>query len=238
MIYILNGIKEAFQLILSFDYEIYSIVLMSIYVSFTSTVLSTLIGVPLGLVTGIKKFKYKNLLSRIYFTSMGLPPVIVGLVTILVISRNGPLGSLNLVYTPTAMIIAQTLLVTPIVTGIIFSNSKDKGLEIMNICKTLGAGRIETFKLLLKEMKPLILVAVITGFGRAISEVGAVMIVGGNIKDHTRVMTTFITMNNSMGEYSMSIAMGIILLSISFFTNSILFKRSMGDSNENNYKRY
>lgn len=238
MLYIITGFKEALKLIFSFNYEIYSIVFLSIYVSFTSTIISAFIGIPLGIFTGISKFKGKNLLSKIYFTLMGLPPVIVGLITILIISRNGPLGTLKLVYTPIAMIIAQTLLVTPIITGIIFTNSKDKGLEIINICKTLGANKIHTFRLLLKELKPLIFVAVITGFGRAISEVGAVMIVGGNIKGHTRVMTTFITMSNSMGNYSMSIAMGIILLTISFLTNSLLFKRTIGDSNENTYTKY
>jgi len=238
MDYIIEGVIGAFKLILSLDKEIYSIVLLSIYVSFASTVISSIIGVPLGLITGIKEFRGKRLLSKIYYTFMGLPPVVVGLVTVLIISRSGPLGSVGLIYTPTAMIIAQSLLVTPIITGIIFTNSKDTGLEIINICKTLGANKRHTFFKLIKELKPLILVATVTGFGRAISEVGAVMIVGGNIKGHTRVMTTFIAMSNSMGNYDTSIAMGIILLTISFAANSFLYNRTMGDSNGYKIKKY
>src|SRR6056297_51714 len=216
MDYIIEGIIGAFKLILSLDKEIYSIVLLSIYVSFASTVISSIVGVPLGLFTGIKEFKGKMLLSKIYFTFMGLPPVVVGLVTVLIISRSGPLGSV----------------------GIIFTNSKDIGLEIINICKTLGANKRHTFFKLIKELKTLILVATVTGFGRAISEVGAVMIVGGNIKGHTRVMTTFIAMSNSMGNYDTSIAMGIILLTISFVSNSFLFNRTMGDSNGYKIRKY
>jgi len=238
MEYILEGVEGAFKLIFSFDREIYSIVLLSIYVSFASTIISAFIGVPLGLLTGIKDFRGKIILSKIYYTAMGLPPVVVGLVTVLIISRSGPLGSVGLIYTPTAMIIAQSLLVTPIVTGIVFTNSKDTGREIIEICKTLGANRKHTFVKLIKELKPLILVATVTGFGRAISEVGAVMIVGGNIKGHTRVMTTFIAMSNSMGNYDTSIAMGIILLTISFISNSFLYNRTMGGNNGYKIRRY
>jgi len=238
MDYIIEGIIGAVKLILSFDKEIYSIVLLSIYVSFAFNVIFSFKSNPLGLFTSINEFKGKQLLSKIYYTFMGLPPVVVGLVTILIISRSGPLGSVGLIYTPTAMIIAQSLLVTPIITGIIFTNSKDTGIEIINICKTLGANKKHTFIKLIKELKPLILVATVTGFGRAISEVGAVMIVGGNIKGHTRVMTTFIAMSNSMGNYDMSIAMGIILLTISFAANSFLYNRTMGDSNGYKIKKY
>ncbi len=127
------------------------------------------------------------------------------------------------------MIIAQTLLVTPIITGVIFNNSRDKGNEVKKICMTLGGSKIDTLIVLIKEMRINILVALVSGFGRATSEVGAVMIVGGNIKGHTRVMTTFIAMNHSMGKYSTSIAMGLVLLGISFLVNSILYSNIAGD---------
>ena len=224
MEYILEGVEGAFKLIFSFDREIYSIVLLSIYVSFASTIISAFIGVPLGLLTGIKEFRGKTILSKIYYTAMGLPPVVVGLVTVLIISRSGPLGSVGLIYTPTAMIIAQSLLVTPIITGIVFTNSKDTGREIIEICKTLGANRKHTFIKLIKELKPLILVSTVTGFGRA--------------KGHTRVMTTFIAMSNSMGNYDTSIAMGIILLTISFISNSFLYNRTMGGNNGYKIRKY
>lgn len=227
--YIFDGIIEAFKLLISFDREVYSIIFLSIYVSLTSTLISSFIGIPLGFLIGLKKFRFKRICARFLYTFMSLPPVVVGLVVAIIISRRGPLGHLSLLFTPAAMIIAQTLLVTPIITGILFNNSKDQGHLIKQICKTLGGNRWDTLILLIKEMRINILIAVVTGFGRAISEVGAVMIVGGNIKGHTRVMTSFIAMNHSMGNYSISIAMGLVLLMISFITNSILYKYVVGD---------
>jgi tungstate transport system permease protein len=227
--YLLNGFIEAFKLLISLDKEIYSIILLSIYVSFSSTLYASILGIPLGFIIGLKNLKFKKTITRILYTFMGLPPVIIGLIVAVIISRRGPLGSLELLFTPTAMIIAQTILVVPIITGIVFNSSKEQGLNIKNVCKTLGGNKYDTFILLLKEMKFSILIAIVTGFGRAISEVGAVMIVGGNIKDHTRVMTSFIAMNNSMGNYSTSIAMGIVLLGISFLTNTILYNFIQGE---------
>jgi tungstate transport system permease protein len=225
--YIITGVKEAFGLLLSFDTETYKIILLSIFVSLSSTILSSLIAVPMGLLLAVKEFKFKKLVTRILYTFMSLPPVVVGLVVSLFLSRRGPLGDLELMFTPTAMIIAQTILVIPIITGIIFNNFKEKAWEIIDVSKTLGACKIDIFKLLIKEMRVYVLIALVTGFGRAISEVGAVMIVGGNIKGHTRVMTSFIAMNNSMGNYSQSIAMGLVLLILSFITNSILYMFGM-----------
>ncbi|MCG8538565.1 MAG: ABC transporter permease [Clostridia bacterium] len=229
MEHIIDGFIEGIKLLLSFEGEVYSIIILSLYVSLTSTLISSLIGIPLGIFLGLKKFRFKRLLTRFLYTFMSLPPVVVGLTVAVIISRRGPLGHLRLLFTPGAMIIAQTLLVTPIITGIIFNNSKEQGEVIRQICKTLGGNRLDTLMLLIKEMRINILIGVVTGFGRAISEVGAVMIVGGNIKGHTRVMTSFIAMNNSMGNYSTSIAMGLVLLAISFMTNSILYKYIVGD---------
>ncbi|SHJ63159.1 ABC transporter permease [Paramaledivibacter caminithermalis] len=227
--YIFDGIIKAFKLLIFFDKEVYSIIFLSIFISLTSTLISSFIGIPLGFLIGLKKFRFKRIVARLLYTFMSLPPVVVGLVVAIIISRRGPLGHLRLLFTPAAMIIAQTLLVTPIITGIIFNNSKEQGHQIKQICKTLGGNRWDTLILLIKEMRINILIAVVTGFGRAISEVGAVMIVGGNIKGHTRVMTSFIAMNHSMGNYSTSIAMGLVLLIISFITNSILYKYVTGD---------
>ncbi|MEG1618555.1 MAG: ABC transporter permease [Eubacterium sp.] len=233
MAYILNGFIEAFKLILSGNSEIYQIVFLSLYVSFSSTFYSTLMGIPLGILLGIKQFRGKKAISRLLYTFMSFPPVIIGLFTSLILARSGPFGDLKLMYTPTAMIIAQIVLVTPVITGIIFNDATSNGQEVVTIGKTLGASEKDILFLLIRELKATIMIALVTGFGRAISEVGAVMIVGGNIKNHTRVMTTFIAMNNNMGEYAISIAMGIILLVISFLTNSILYKYMVGDSNAN-----
>lgn len=223
MDYIYEGIQEAFHLLISFDKEIYDIISLSILISITATSISSVIALPFGLFLALKKFRFKKLITRILYTCMSLPPVVVGLVTAIIFSRKGPLGYLELLYTPTVMIIAQTILVTPIMAGIILNSVKEQGNEITNICKTLGGNRWNSFILLLTEMRIHILIAVVTGFGRAVSEVGAVMLVGGNIRGYTRVMTTFIAMNNSMGNYSKSIAMGIVLLLISFIINSILY---------------
>ncbi len=233
MDYILNGFVEAFRLIFSFDPEIIQIVFLSLYVSFSSTLYATLIGIPLGILLGINDFKGKQIVSRLLYTFMSFPPVIIGLFTALFLARSGPFGELQLMYTPTAMIIAQTILVTPVITGIIFNQAGTSGYEVVQTGKTLGAQKWNILILLILELKSVIMIALVTGFGRAISEVGAVMIVGGNIRGFTRVMTTFIAMNNNMGQYSVSIAMGIILMTISFITNSVLYHYAMGGQSEN-----
>ncbi len=233
MDYILNGFVEAFRLIFSFDPEIIQIVFLSLYVSFSSTLYATLIGIPLGILLGINDFKGKRIVSRLLYTFMSFPPVIIGLFTALFLARSGPFGELQLMYTPTAMIIAQTILVTPVITGIIFNQAGTSGYEVVQTGKTLGAQKWNILILLILELKSVIMIALVTGFGRAISEVGAVMIVGGNIRGFTRVMTTFIAMNNNMGQYSVSIAMGIILMTISFITNSVLYHYAMGGQSEN-----
>lgn len=223
MDYVLDGVKEAVKLLLSFDREVYQIILLTIFVSSTSTVLASLITVPAGIFLGLKSFKGKKLFTRILYTFMSIPSVIVGLVVAIILSRRGPLGFLNLLYTPTAMIIAQTLLVTPLILGLTYNLSKFRGKEIEKLGITLGANRIDILILIIRELKVDILLNVITGFSRAISEVGTVMIVGGNIKGYTRVITTSIAMFNSMGDYSKAIALGIVLLIISFLANNIIY---------------
>ncbi|MBF4692910.1 ABC transporter permease [Fusibacter ferrireducens] len=229
MSFITEGFKEALALLLSFDREVYTIIGLSVGLSLTSTLLAAIMGIPFGLYFGLKTFRLKKVLTRLLYTAMSLPPVVVGLLVAILFSRKGPLGSFGLMFTPTAMIIAQVILVTPIIMGIIFNASKEKGRSIYNMGKTLGASRFQVLLLMIAEMRVTILIAIVTGFGRAVSEVGAVMIVGGNIKGHTRVMTTFIAMNNSMGNYGMAIAMGLVLLTISFIVNSILYHFTVGD---------
>ncbi len=224
-----DGFRDAFKLLIGFDQEVYEIIILSIGLSIASTICSAIFGIPLGLILGIKNFRSKRFLTRLLYTLMSLPPVVIGLAVVLFLSRSGPLGSLGLIFTPGAMIIAQTILITPIITGIVFNQAKDKGLAVMQIGQTLGSGRLDLLWLLIKELKITILIAIVTGFGRAVSEVGAVMIVGGNIKGHTRVMTTYIAMNNSMGNYATAIAMGIVLLFISFTVNSVLYRYMDGE---------
>ena len=229
MDYIHEGFKEAIRLLTSFDKEIYSIISLSLFVSTTSTIIASLIFVPLGIHLGIKDFRGKRFFSRLLYTFMSIPSVIVGLVVAIILSRRGPLGHLDLLYTPKAMIIAQTLLVAPLILGLTYSLSKNRGKTIEKIAKTLGAGRFDIIILTIRELRVDLLVNVVTAFSRVISEVGAVMIVGGNIKGHTRVITTTISMMNSMGDYPMAIALGIVLLIISFVINSIIYSYSGED---------
>jgi tungstate transport system permease protein len=232
MTYFSDSFKEAITLLTTFDQEVYGIILLSLFVSFSSTVISTVMGIPLGLTLGLKTFKGKGVVTRIIYTMMSLPPVVVGLAVAIILSRRGALGSFRLLYTPAAMIIAQTVLVTPIVTGIVFNAAKAHGEGVRRVCKTLGGNTIDIIWLLIAELKINLLIAVVTGFGRAVSEVGAVMIVGGNIKYHTRVMTTYIAMNNGMGNYAKALAMGLVLLSISFIVNTLLYHFGMEVNDE------
>lgn len=226
---IAEGFKAAIALLLKGDAQLYEIVGLSLGVSLCSVAISTFIGVPLGALIGTHDFKFKDVLLRVIYTLMSLPPVIAGLLVFLFIMRRGPLGSLELAYTPTAMIIAQVGLVTPIITGLTYNIVREKAAKIKNIAVTLGAGKVEVFKLLLSELKIGILAAIVTGMGRSLSEVGAVMIVGGNIKGKTRVMTTYIAQLKSMGDYSTAIAVGIVLMVLAFLINSFLYNYQQRD---------
>lgn len=229
MDYISQGFSEAFKLLILFDPEIFRIIALSLLVSTTATILASLVFIPIGVYLGIKKFKGKRMVSRMIYTFMSIPSVIVGLVVAILLSRRGPLGYLDLMYTPKAMIIAQTLLVIPLILGLTYNLSKNRGKVIEKVAFTLGGSKIDAIILIIRELKVDILVNIATSFSRAISEVGAVMIVGGNIKGHTRVITTSISMMNSMGDYPMAIALGIILLIISFGIHSFIYSYSQED---------
>jgi len=226
MDYISEGFIQAMELLLSFDEEIYRIILLSLFVSTLATIIASIISTPIGIYLGIKEFRGKRLFSRLTYTFMSIPSVIVGLIVALMLSRRGPLGFLDLLYTPIAMVIAQTFLVIPLILGLTYNLSKNRGKEIEKVGITLGANKFRIVVLIIRELKIDIFMNVVTSFSRAISEVGAVMIVGGNIKGFTRVITTSITMFNSMGHYSMAIALGLVLLVISFGINSIIYSYS------------
>ena len=225
---ILNGIRQAGELIVSFDPELYGIVGRSFLVSLCATCLAALIAVPLGAWLGHVDFRGKTMLGRLLYTLMSLPTVILGLVVFLLLSRSGPLSQLQLMYTIEAMIIAQFLLVTPLITTLVMNVSSIDGRLIADTAKTLGANRRHQTLMIISQLRGPIFGQIMTGFARAISEVGAVMIVGGNIRYHTRVMTTAISMLNSMGDYAQAIALGMILLVLSLILNSIVFQFSGG----------
>lgn len=219
----IEGLKEAIHLIASFDQEVFEVVFLSLKVSFVSLFIASLIAIPAGIWIGKHHFHGKHICMRVIYTLMGLPPVLCGLFVYILFMRRGPLGYLQLNYTVTIMMIAQTLLILPIVLGMTINNTQEKSKQVSVLGKTLGASPFETLKLLVFELRFGLMSAIISGFSRAISEVGAVMIVGGNIEGKTRVMTTYISQLKGMGDFERAIAVGIILLMISFLTNSILY---------------
>lgn len=202
--------------------EILRVVLLSLFVSLSATFIASFIGLSASIPVALSNSKFKPGLLRVTDALMSIPPVVMGLVVYLILSRKGPLGSFQLLYTPSAMIIAQVLLVTPIIFGLSVASISKNVVEIDKTCESLGAGKLDKYLIIFKECRKQMLSVITAGFGRAISEVGAVMMVGGNIAGHTRVMTTFIALETGKGNFSGSIEMGLILLSLSFIINFIL----------------
>ena len=223
-----EGFLEAIRLIISFDPDLLTIVFLSLRVSISAIIISTIIGVPLGALLGLKSEKKTRFFNKLIFTFMGMPPVVAGLIIFLILSRQGPLGVLSLLYTPTAMIIAQVFLASPIVIGLTTVGIRARGSAVEEVARSLGAGAALTAWTVIKESRFAILGAIITGFSRVVAEVGAVMIVGGNIEGHTRVMTTAIVLETRKGNFELAIGLGLILLMISFIVNSVLYSIQRG----------
>ena len=209
---IFQGIIQALQLLMSDDQEIFQIVMLTFTVSGTATAISMAFGVPLGLWLALKEFHGKYVCSSLVNFGMGLPPVVVGLVVSLFLWRYGPLGGLGLMYTPTAMIIAQAMIAAPIVAGLSFTAILSINPKLRWQLISLGATAWQASWLLIREARLGLMAAVIAGFGRIISEVGAAMMVGGNIKGQTRVLTTATVMEVGKGNYDMALAISFILL--------------------------
>lgn len=208
--------------ILMLKTEILEIVLLSLMVSGSATLISSVIGIPLGSWIGLRDFKGKKILLRIIYTLMALPPVLAGLIVYLLLSRSGPLGQWELLFTPTAMIIAQCLLVTPIIMGLVTAAIASKESLLFDHARSLGASRSQAMFTVIRESRTGIIAAIMTGFGRAFAEVGAVMLVGGNVRHVTRVLTTSIVMETRQGNFELGVTLGIILLIISFIVSSIV----------------
>lgn len=211
-----DGIVEAVRLIFGGDKEVGEIVLLTLRVSGAATVLATIIGVPIGAVLGVWQFRGRGVLISIVNTGMGAPPVVVGLVVMIMLWRTGLLGGLNILYTPWAMVFAQALIALPIVIG--FSMAAIAGIDpaFRQQMLALGASRSQALYVMVLEARLAILAAVMAGFGAVISEVGAVMMVGGNIKGETRVLTTATVLESNRGEFGTAIALGAILLMLAF----------------------
>jgi tungstate transport system permease protein len=219
-----QGMATAAKLLFSLDREVYSIVFLSLRISSAAILAAALVGVPLGYLVGAGKFRGRNLLGTLLNTFMALPTVIVGLFVFTMLSQQGPLGSLNLLFTVKAVIIGQFILATPIVAALTMSAVQEVDIRVRPVAKTLGAGSVRIAWTVLEEARFALIAAVIAGFGRAIAEVGSALVLGGNIKGYTRTVTTAIAMETSKGEYGMAIALGIILLIVSFAVN-IFFRK-------------
>jgi tungstate transport system permease protein len=194
--------------------DLLQVTLLTIAVSGTATLIAALIGIPLGSRLALRKFMGRRAIQLLTYTMYGFPPVLAGLVVYLMLSDSGPLGFLELLFTPGAMIVAQALLVTPIVTGLTLSAVSGVGPEVKDTARTLGADDRQITWTVLKEARAGVISAVMVGFGRAIAEVGAVIIVGGNIKWHTRVLTTSIVLETRRGNFEYAIVLGVILLAM------------------------
>ncbi len=218
----LNPFAAAFNLLLSLDSELFEIVGLSLQVSLTAVMLACLVGMPLGAALALYRFPGRSMVIIAVNSLMGLPPVVAGLAVYLLLSRSGPLGVLGLLYTPMAMIIAQFVLILPIVTALTRQVVEDLWAEYREQLMSLQVNRRQALFTLLYEARFSLATAMLAGFGRASAEVGAVMIVGGNIDHYTRVMTTSIALETSKGNLSLALGLGLILLVISFTVNAMV----------------
>lgn len=219
---ILEGIKKAFWLLITFDPEVFSITLLSLQISGSATLISLFFGISVGTTVALTRFRGRRIAVSLINTGMGLPPVVVGLFVTIFLWRNGPLGFFEMLYTPTAMILAQTVIATPIVMGITLAAMQQLPAKLRLQILALGATRLQMVWILIKEARLPLLAAVMAGFGGVISEVGASIMVGGNIKGYSRVLTTATVMETSRGNFDVAIALGIILLLFAYLINLIL----------------
>jgi len=219
---IVAAFVEALKLILSFDSVVLDIVWRSLQVTGWALLFSTLIGIPLGAWFALHDFPGKRIFTAFIYTGMGLPPVVVGLVVYLLLSRSGPLGNLGWLFTLPAMVVAQTIIATPLLIGVTLSSVLAIDPALRTQLRALGATEWQATVALLIEARFGLIVGLVAGFGSIISEVGAVMLVGGNIDGHTRVLTTAVVLETRRGNFDLALALGIILLALSFMTNFTL----------------
>jgi tungstate transport system permease protein len=216
---ILQGLIQSLFLLFSGDPELYRIIARSLLISGSAIILASFLGISIGVGTALHHFPCRRLLINILNTFMGLPPVVVGLVVYLLLSRSGPLGFLGLLFTPTAMVIAQTILATPILAALTISALLSVKPLVRDTALALGATPTQIAWTVVREARYGLMAAVIAGFGRVCAEVGAVMMVGGNIAGYTRVMTTAIVLDTAKGEFALAIALGLVLIFLAFLVN-------------------
>lgn len=219
-----SGLIQGIQLIFSGDAALMEIILLSLRVTGSALLISSLIGIPVGAGLGLSRIRARGFVTALLYTGMGLPPVVVGLFVYLVLSRSGPLGLLGWLFTPSAMVVAQIIIAFPLVAGLTMTavQSVDPALRLQ--ARSLGATRIQETWTVLKEARIGVVAALVAAFGSIISEVGAVMLVGGDIEGKTRVLTTAIVLDTRTGEFALALALGVVLLTIAFLANVAMLR--------------
>lgn len=222
MEYLISSLLSALGMIFALEASVIKVVWTSIWISTIAVIIASLISVPMGLLVALNQFRGRNLLLQCLNTLVALPTVVVGLLLYGLLSRQGPLGDMGLLYTPVAMIIGQAVLIVPVIWNLSISAANSADPRLLLTCKSLGATGIQQGLLFINEVRFAIMAAVVMGFGRAIGEVGIAMMLGGNIDGFTRTMTTAIALETSKGEFEFALALGLVLLIVAFLLNGLL----------------
>ncbi|WP_372804435.1 ABC transporter permease [Loktanella salsilacus] len=216
---ITEGLLSAAKLVVTLDPDLVEISLRSLRVTLTALVVASVIAIPLGTVLAIQRFRYRRTVIALLNAFMGLPPVVVGLVIYVLLSRAGPLGVLGLLFTPTAMVIAQVVIITPLIASVTHQAMRDLWADYHDLLISLNATKRQRIMTLIYDGRRTLLTAVLAGFGRAIGEVGAIMIVGGNIEHATRVLTTAIALETGKGDFALALGLGFVLIGMAIAVN-------------------
>lgn len=219
---LLAGLIAAFELVITLDHDLVEISLRSLQVTVSAVVIAAAIGLPFGAWMSVTRFRFRRIAIAVLNALMGLPPVVVGLMVYLLLSRSGPFGVFNLLFTPTAMIIAQVVIVTPIIASISHQAIRDLWFTYHDLLISMNTSKWQRMKALLWDGRRSLLTATLTGFGRAIGEIGAIMIVGGNIDHLTRVLTTAIALEVGKGDFALALGLGIVLIALAILINLII----------------
>ncbi len=216
---ILHGTYEAARLIVTLDRDLLEIIVLSLKVTLTAVAIASLIGLPIGAWLAVNRFRFRRIVIAVLNALMGLPPVVVGLFVYMMLSRSGPFGAMGLLFTPSAMIIAQVLIITPLIASISHQTIRDLWAQYHDLLISLNATRGQRIISLLWDGRRALLTAMLAGFGRAVGEVGAIMIVGGNIEHATRVLTTAIALETGRGDFAFAMGLGMVLIAIAVLVN-------------------
>jgi len=216
---ILQGTREAGRLIVSLDPDLLEIIFLSLKVTFSAVFIASVIGLPMGAWLAVNRFRHRRTVIAILNALMGLPPVVVGLFVYMLLSRSGPFGAMGLLFTPSAMIIAQVLIITPLIASISHQTIRDLWAEYHDLLISLNATKAQRIRAMLWDGRRALLTAMLAGFGRAVGEVGAIMIVGGNIEHATRVLTTAIALETGRGDFAFAMGLGMVLIGLAVLVN-------------------